>query len=226
MLRSTTKAAWLAAISASMLACVTAHPAEYAAKQWGCPESKIAVKDARATGGGKAYAVSGCGKQMVVECIYRDDAPDQPYECTGRDEKALAAATASAAPAPPPVAPSAPAPVVSAAPSPVVATMAPAAAVDLAAVSHYVATDGRGYAMSDRDAKSLALAASGAFDLSCAKVAPRVLVAEHGEPIYIAEGCGRRASYVVAKSEGPPEIDSFILTGIVSVTARTATPTQ
>lgn len=225
MLRSTTKAAWLAAISACMLACVTAHPAEYAAKQWGCPESKIAVKDARATGGGKAYAVAGCGKQMVVECIYRDDAPDQPYECTGRDEKALAAATATAAPAPAPVASASSAPVASSAPAPVVATMAPAT-VDLSAVSHYVATDGRGYAMSDRDARSLALAASGTFDLSCAKVAPRVLVAEHGEPIYVAEGCGRRATYVVAKSEGPPEIDSFILTGIVSVTARTATPTR
>ena len=73
------------------VACVSAHPAEYASKHWGCPEARIKVSDARAQAGGHAYAVTGCGKKMIVECVYNDVNPDTPYECTSRDESEIAA---------------------------------------------------------------------------------------------------------------------------------------
>ncbi|MGH7327841.1 MAG: hypothetical protein ACREJX_05775, partial [Polyangiaceae bacterium] len=104
--------------------CVSAHPAEYASKHWGCPEARIQVADARAQNGGHAYAVTGCGKKMTVECVYSDDKPDAPYECTSRDEGEVAAAPAVAPkPDSPPQTSSAPIASATPAPLPAPATM-------------------------------------------------------------------------------------------------------
>lgn len=164
---------------------------------------------------------------MLVECVYSDNNPDTPYECTSRDESDVAATTPSASK--PTASPSAtPAPNASPAPTPAPAPATMVAPAPNAAGARYVATDGRSFPFSDRDSKTAALAASGAFDLACAPagMTARVLyTADLGKPLYVAEGCGQRATYaLVRRGTAEPEVDIMLLTGVVPVKSSVPLP--
>lgn len=189
------------------------------------------VGNARAQNGGRAYAVTGCGKKMTVECIYSDNNPDAPYECTSRNESEIAAS---------PTAPkSTSSPLASASiasgtptPPPAPATIAPATMIApttaVGSGARYIATDGHAFSFGDRDSKTAAIAASGAFDLGCAPagVTGRILyTADFGKPLYVAEGCGQRAIYAfVRKGTEEPEVDVVVLTSVVSVKSQSPSP--
>ncbi len=164
---------------------------------------------------------------MIVDCVYRDDSPDTPYECTSRNETDVAAAPASLTKmgSPPP----SPAPIANGAvtSTPAPATMiAPAPSATTGA--RYVASDGRAFPFTDRDAKTAAIAASGAFDLACASagVTARILyTADLGKPLYVAEGCGQRATYaLVRQGTAEPEVDIVLLTSVVQVKSPVTPP--
>ena len=165
---------------------------------------------------------------MIVECVYSDNNPDTPYECTSRDETEIAAEPVSST-RPTTSLSVTPAPIASAAPTlvPAPATMV-APAANASGGARYVATDGRSFPFSDRDSKTAALASSGAFDLACAPagVTARVLyTADLGKPLYVAEGCGQRATYaLVRQGTAEPEVDVVYLTSIVSMKSQSPSP--
>lgn len=164
---------------------------------------------------------------MIVECVYSDDKPDTPYECTSRNETEIGAAPAIASTAAAPTEP--PAPIVSASPAPPPAPATMLAPTTNAAVgARYIASDGRAFSFTDRDAKTSAIAASGAFDLACVPAGVTASVfytADLGKPVYIAEGCGQRATYVIVRRAGStPEVDLVLLTSIVQLKSPPPAP--